>query len=111
MGLYERILGVDATNPKIPVHAFQALAAQWAKGKITSQQAQAGVTKISGAPLTAGEVTEVNALVASVPTGTSSAQQAARALRMAEIDQILLLADAQIAPYDTPAGIRAGLGL
>ena len=111
MALYDRILGIDAANPKIPVHAFQALAALWAKGKITGAQAQAGIEKVSGAPLTAAEITEINALVASVPSGNTTAQQAARSLRMSEIDQILLLADSQIAPYDTANGIRTGLGL
>lgn len=111
MGLYERLLGIDLVNPKIPIHAFQAIAAQWAKGGMTIAQARAGITLISGAALTAAEEVEAQTLVNSVPTGTTTANQAARALRMAEIDQVLLLADAGVPPFDTAAGIKARLGV
>lgn len=30
MGLYERLLGIDPVGPKIPIHSFQAICAQWA---------------------------------------------------------------------------------
>lgn len=111
MGLYERLLGVDPDRPKIPIHSFQAITAQWAKGGMTVAQARAGITLVSGMPLTAAEEAEVQTLVNSVPTGGTTAQQAARALRMAEIDQVLLLADAAVPPFDTVAGIRARLGI
>lgn len=111
MGLYERILEIDPVNPKIPIHAFQAIVAQWAKGGMTLAQARDGITIISGAPLTAAEEAEVQTLVNSVPTGGTTANQAARSLRMAEIDQVLLLADSKVPPFDTVAGIKARLGV
>jgi hypothetical protein len=111
MGLYERLLGIDAANPKIPIHAFQGIVSQWAKGGMTVAQARAGIERVSGAPLTAAEETEAQTLVSSVPTGGTTAQQAARALRMLEIDQVLLCADAGVAPFDTAAGIKARLGV
>lgn len=111
MALYLRLLGTDPANPKIPIHAFQAIVAQWAKGGMTVAQARAGIERVSGSPLTAAEETEAQTLVASVPTGGTTANQAARALRMMEIDQVLLCADAGVAPFDTEAGIKARLGV
>lgn len=111
MGLYLRLLGIDSVNPKIPIHAFQAVAALWAKGSMTGAQAQAGIEKTSGAPLTSAEIAEVQALVNSVPVGTTTAMQVARALRLLHIDQCLLAADMLIAPMDTEAGLKAALGV
>jgi hypothetical protein len=111
MALIERLMGIDPSRPKIPVHAFQALAAEWAKGQITGAQANAGVASASGVGLDAGESAEAQALVSSVPTGTTAANKADRALRLLEIDEVLLLADANIAPYDVAAAVRTRLGL
>jgi hypothetical protein len=111
MALYLRLLGTDPVNPKIPIHQFQALAAEWARGRITGAQANAGITQVSGAPLTAAEQTEAQALVNTVPVGTTTAIQAARAQRMLEIDQVFLLVDSRIAPYDNEAAIKARLGV
>jgi hypothetical protein len=111
MGLYERLLGIDPVGTKIPIHTFQAMVSQWAKGGLTLAQARQAVVIVSGVALTSAEEAEVQTLVNSVPTGNTTANQAARALRMMEIDQVLLLADNHIPPYDTPAGIRARLGV
>lgn len=108
MALYQRLLGVE---PKIPLHQFQAIVAQWAKGGMTLAQARAGITFLTGVALTPAEEAEVQTLVNTVPTGATTANQAARALRMAEIDQVLLLADAKVPPFDTEAGIKARLGV
>src|SRR5262245_50888951 len=110
MALYDRLLGRDdAGNPvpnKIPIHAFQATIAQWGRGSITGVQAQAIVTAVSGAPLDAGEQTEAQTLVNTVPTGTTTANKADRALRLREVDEILLLADTLAPAYDTPAQVK-----
>ena len=111
MGLYERLMGVDTANPKIPVHQFQALVAEWAKGQITAAQARAGITQISGAALTPAEETEIQTLVNTVPTGTTAAVKADRALRLLEIDEVMLLVDSRIPPYDNPANVRTRLGV
>lgn len=111
MGLYERLLGTDA-NPKIPVHQFQAIVGLWAKGGMTLAQARTAIAFVSGGvALTSAEETEAQALVASVPTGSTTANQAARALRLSEIDQVLLLADARVPPFNTVAGIKGRLGV
>jgi hypothetical protein len=107
--LYERLMGVHATRPKIPVHQFQALASEWARTQITGAQANVGITSISGIGLDSTEVTEAQDLLATVPTGPGS--EAARALRMLEIDQILLLADLRVPPYDNPDTVRTRFGV
>jgi len=109
MALIERLIG--GTENKIPVHQFQAIAAEWARGKITSQQAQAAVAICSGGGLTPEEVTEALALIATVPTGTTDADKIARVLRLQEIDQVLLMVDAGLPPYDDPAAVRTRLGI
>lgn len=111
MGLYLRLLGNDPNNPRIPIHGFQSIVAEWARGNITTQQAQDGIAHISGAPLTAAEQTEANTLRLTVPTGTTTANKADRALRLLEIDQVLLLVDHEVAPYNTETAIKTRLGV
>lgn len=111
MALYDRLLGIDAANPKIPVHQFEAVCHEWATGGITAQQARDAIAAVSGTPLTAAEETEVQALVGSVPTGSTTANQAARALRLHLIACVLQMADAQLAPYTTAAAIKTRLGV
>lgn len=111
MALVERLMGIDA-RPKIPVHGFQAVLAEWARGNLTGAQAQAAIASLSGGVnLDAGETAEAQTLVNSVPTGSTAAAQAARALRIIEMDQVWLLADAAVPPYNTAAAIRTRLGL
>lgn len=111
MALYDRLLGLDAANPKIPVHQFEAIAHEWATGGITVQQARDAITACSGAPMTADEETEALALVNSVPTGQTTANQAARALALHRIACVLQMADARLAPYTTAAAIKSRLGV
>lgn len=103
-------MGIDppTNGPKIPVHQFQAIAAQWARGDLTGAQAQTAVTFVSGAPLTPGEVTQAQALVATV---TSLPAGDARTNRMQRIDGILLLAETRCPPYDTAALTATALGI
>lgn len=116
--LYERILGQHATLPKIPVHGFQATAAEWARARLTGAQANTAITVMSGQPLGATGQTEAQDLVNTVTsiavTGTAvqiADGKASRALRIQEIDQVLLLADSGIAGYSTAAGLVARLGV
>lgn len=113
MGLYDRLLGIDGANPKIPVHQFQSIAAEWARGNMTGVQANAAIAdpKCSGAPLTAAEQTEAQTLVNTVPVGTTTALKADRALRLLEIEQVLNLVDLRLPPYDTVAAVKTRLGV
>lgn len=115
--LYERILEQHPTKPKIAVHAFQAIVAEQRRGSLTVAQAQAILTSEYGGPLgnaTSGDeagVAEVQDLLATVPTGTTTANQLARIARLQEISDVLLLADLAVPPYDTPAALRTRLGV
>ena len=109
MGLYERLLNQE--SPRIPVHAFQAVAAEWARSELTGAQANAVIEALTGAPLDPTAQAEAQALVAAVPTGSTATNKADRALRIHEIDQILLLADAQAPGYDTAAALKTRLGV
>lgn len=122
MPLYDRLIGFDdAGNPvdnKIGVHAFQSTAAEWARGKLTQAQANAIVTAMTGVGLSASEQSEAQTLVntvTSIPiTGSATAiadGRARRALRVQEIDQVLLLADIRAPGYDTPTAVKAKLGV
>lgn len=111
MALYDRLLGIDAANPKIPVHQFEAIAHEWATAGITAQQARDAIAACSGAPLTAAEETEATALINSVPVGSTTANQAARALALHRIACVLQMADSRLAPYTTSAAIKTRLGV
>lgn len=111
MALYDRLLGIDAASPKIPAHQFEGICYLWATGVITVQQARDAVTGCSGTPLTTAEEAEALTLVNSVPTGATTANQAARALRLHHIACVLQMADAHLAPFTTAAAIKTALGV
>lgn len=106
MGLYDRLLAVDTVNPPIPVHGFSSLMAEFARGRITGGQAQAGMAVMSGAALTAGEVTEAQALLATI-SGSATVKLA----RAKEIDDVLILGVHRVAEYDTAAELKTRLGV
>lgn len=109
MALIERLMGLEET--KIPVHQFEAIAAEWARGQMTGAQAQAAIVLNSGLAMDSACIAEAQALVNTIPTGTTTANKVDRLERMMVIEQVLLLADTLTPPYDTPAGVRARLGL
>ncbi len=105
MALFARLIGSVETG-KIPVHVFQSTLAEFARNRLTGAQAQAIISASSGEPLTASEITEAQALLATI-TGTVTAKLA----RSTEIDHVLLLAEARAPGYDTPSLIAARLGV
>ena len=107
-GLYERLMGWTEDDAKIPVHQFQATLAEFARGVITGPQAQSVIAALSGAPLTAAEVTEAQTLLTSV---TNAGNAAARLARAKLVDDVLLLAETRVPGYDTPTLIRSRLGV
>lgn len=104
MSLYGRLMGLE--NFKIPVHQFRATLGEFARGQITGPQAQAAIAQLSGAPLNAGETTEVQTLLATF-TGTLLEKVA----RADEVDSVLLLAETRTPPYDTSAAVQTRLGV
>jgi hypothetical protein len=116
MALIERLMGLE--EPRIPIHQFQAIAAEWARGNMTGAQAQDAIATCSQrfpgdplAPLDSAAVAEAQALVNTVPTGSTTENKADRAIRWFVIDQVLLIASQATPPYDTAAAVRTRLGI
>jgi len=105
MALYERLIG-GGEVAKMPVHQFVATLGEFGRGTITGAQAQAILVSVSGTPLSAEDITEAQALLATV-TGTATAKLARASL----IDHVLLLAEAGAPGYDTPALVKTRLGV
>lgn len=100
--LYERIGAVHPTRPRIPVHAFQAICCEVARGAMTTTEAQTMIGTLTGEPLDALEAQELSDLLATIPTGTTTAKLLDQARRWVEIDQCLLLLEhAARSPADT----------
>lgn len=94
MALIERLMGLE--QPRIPVHQFYSMLAERKRGRVTNAQV------IAAFALGAADQTELLALWALVNANTVPA---------ADVDDVLLLAEQRIAPYDTAAAVRARLGL
>ena len=90
---------------KLPVHQFQAIAAEWRRGSMTGAQAATALG------LNANEQAEAQAIVNTVPTGTTTANRLDRLEKQQAIDQVLLIAEMRIAPLDTPQAVRTRLGI
>lgn len=108
MALYERLIG-EITYPgvtKIPVHLFQALCGEYARGQLTAQQASDAIADKTGEGLTASELAEANTLLATI-TGTADE----RARRVLEIDHVLLICDHSVTGYLTEAELKTRLGV
>lgn len=122
MALFERLLGIG-TRPKINVHYFRSVLAEWARGNMTGAQANACIAAMSGerpngVPLDAGEIAEAQALVDTVlaiPVSGSAASQAdgraRRAMRVQEINDILTVSEYKPPGYSTPEELKAKLGV
>ena len=105
MALYERLLRRTAAGGSlppeqrgIPQHAFVSMMAERARGRVTNQQV------IDAFQFDAGEVVELQALVARFTTGGSR-------LTREEFEEVVYIAASRIAPYDTIAAVTARLGV
>lgn len=94
MALYERLMGIE--TPKIPVHDFYSMLAERKRGQVTNAQV------IAAFSLSASEQVELLALWARVNNNLISA---------AEVDDVLILAESMIAPYNTAATVKTRLGV
>jgi hypothetical protein len=116
--LIERLLEEVEGKAKIPLHAFQATLAEWARGKLTGAQALDQLEALAPPRLNAAEQAEAQAivnLVTSIPiSGTAAAiadGKASRALKIKEIDDVFLLMDNHAPAYDSAAEVRSKLGI
>ena len=94
MGLYERLLRIE--EPPIPVHTFVAVAAEWAKGNMTNNQARTALA------LSAAEGNEAQTLVSRVTGGFVS---------RTELHDVLLISETRIPPFHTVAAVKTRLGV
>src|SRR3972149_10089051 len=98
MALYERIMGLE--EPKISPHVFLPVLAEFHRGRITQSQAES----ILG--LSASEKIEAQTLLA-----TFSGTIQAKLVRAIEVEDVLILAEKLVDPYDTPTKIKLRLGV
>lgn len=110
MPFYDRVIGRDDAGQAVPNplygHLPQALIVQFERGRITGAQAQSIIGAMSGAPLDAAGVTELNALLATI---TGSATN--RITRALDIFAALELGQLNAPGYATPTELRTKLGL
>jgi hypothetical protein len=115
MALYDRILERDDSGNvvanKIPVHQLLAVIIEFKQGRLTADEASTIVNALTGAGLSTSERTELTTLVATIPSGSTTANIASRAHRLLEIEHILGLGDTRCPGYDTPTNIRSKLGV
>ena len=114
MALVERLGGWNADGsepvgepdqPKIPVHAFFAAAHEIVMGRLTVAQVKTFLD------MDAAAQTEMDALVALAPVGTTALATAQKAQFVESIHGVFILAEGRYPGYDTPAAVRAKLGL
>jgi hypothetical protein len=103
MALVERLMHVE--TPRIPVHYFFAANHERIEGALT----RAEILAMFG--LDAAATTEYDALAALAPTGTNALQTALKAMFVSRVHAVFMLAEGRMPGYDTPAAVRAKLGL
>lgn len=94
MGIYDRLLQLQ--EPRIPVHLFVAVAAEWAKGNMTNTQARTALA------LSVAEGNEAQTLVGRVTGGF---------VTRTELHDVLLISETRIPPYDTVVAVKTRLGV
>lgn len=104
MPLIERLMGIEP-EVKIPVHAFFAANHQRIDGALTRQNV------IDLFAMDADDVTEYDALAALAPTGSTALATAQKAMFLEKVHSVLMLAEGRYPGYDTPAAVRAKLGI
>ena len=115
--LYERLLGQHPTKAKISTDGLQACMRHFRSGTMTVAQIDAFFAAEYGGPLgqaatgnDAGRV-EIQDLLATIPTGTTTTNRLDRIERLALIEAVLVIADTRTAPFNTPALLRAAFGV
>ena len=103
-GLIERLMGVPGFE-KIAVHQFFAINNERIVGRQTRQNV------IDALGLTVADITEYDALAALAPSGTTALAEAQKSSFLNSVHSVLILAEMRTAGYDTPALVRAKLGL
>ena len=103
MALVERLMFLE--EPRIPTHTFFAANHERIEGRLTRQQV------IDLFTMDAATITEYDTLAATAPTGTNTLATALKALFIEKIHAVFILTGARAPGYDTPAAVRAKLGI
>lgn len=103
MGIYERLMGL--AEPKLSVHSFMAAMQEYMLNNMTGTQATAAFG------LSTAEQTEALALRDRLLTESSASSNLQRRLKAIELENVLVLAETQTAPYETVAAVKARLGV
>jgi hypothetical protein len=104
MALVERLMGLQ--SPKIKVHKFFAAQSELDIGALTV----AGIK--SFLEMDAATAAEYDSLIATAPTGGTTANQLSRARYVQRMHAVFILAEGSDIPgYSTPAEVRAKLGI
>ena len=111
MALYERLLKRDdagnSVSGGIPIHGFQAVMGERARGTLTTNiAARDCLNSFISPPLTPSEETEAITLL-----NTISGSTTAKLARAKEIDDVLMLGEHAAAGYSTPSAIKTRLGV
>ncbi len=98
MSLYTRLTGIDRAEnePKLAIHSLFALLSERKRGRLTNQQV------LDSLGLSALEKTELIMLVGKIIDSTLDA---------GEVEDVLLLAEQGVPPYDTEAAVKSRLGV
>jgi hypothetical protein len=107
MPLIERLMRwpSEPNSRWIHVHAFYAAGHELVAGNLTAAQIKTGFA------MTPADATEFDALAATAPTGSAALAVANKALFVSRVHAVLMLAEDRFPGYDTPAGVRAKLGI
>lgn len=103
MGLYERLAGLE--QPKIAVHTFMSAMQEYMLGNMTGAQAATAFG------LSAAEQTEALALRDRLLLESAQNANLARRLKALEFENVLILLEAQTAPFNTVSAVKTRLGV
>lgn len=101
--LYERLLGLQ--EPKIPIHTFFSVMQEFALGNMTGAQASAAFN------LDASEQAEATTLLNKILTEAATNGAIARRVKALEYENVLIVAESLIPPYNTVAAVKTRLGV
>lgn len=110
MPLFDRLLGRDdalaEVEAKLSVHLFDALLAEFARGRVDGPTAQAIISASSGQSLDPAGVAEAQSLLA-----TFGGSLTAKLARAKEVNDVLMLGELGAVGYQTPVQVMQRLGV
>lgn len=103
MSIYARMMGIE--KPKISPHAFMSAMQEYMLGNMTGAEVTAAFS------LSPEEQAQALALRDRLLQEASQNSNLARRLKALEFENVLILAEVRIAPYNTEAAIVTRLGV